>query len=844
MNLIKKEFGVNPELDENAVPEQVVALEMEQKHHKEIIDMFKDVLNLLEKISNKDINVDNTEEFKRKSAKNAYKKTYGKSNSNKKKVDQDRIEKLKLDTFNKRYEEIQNANVPQEVKEIMLNDLMKLKSKKATSKNISRIKNLPSVDEYVNRFRSDLRDEYNINEEDLKKDEKHKPFFDKLSREKEESEKAKEAGVDPNNVQNFAAGGLVTKTGLATVSRGEYVSTPNVVNEVMQTVPTLLKNMTKSEDDNRNIFQKILDKVSAILKINKNKDSVVEKIDESGNVMKFFRNSRKDLVADMGDTGTRKAIEEAKERKEENKNIFARFGDMFRGFLDKINPFSKNKDGEDNDSYISKIQNKGKTIAGIAAGVEFLPKIIEVVVPIVKDLWDDKILPFLKNTVAPWITNTLIPFLAESLGKVLSSAIKNLPALISGLGTTISTVMNTEWGYDNQKIGDTLKEAVVRDTFQGGRGMRTVGKLISKSKPKTIKGKLFKTGGKFGTKIIQKGQNLVNRGLSAIDNIGYSKGKGIRALSEKAAAKTGGFVTRVSDDIIKGGSKLATKAKGGIKKGASKVASAVVNAADSGGAKGIIGKIGKKCIELVDNIMNSKIVKKLMGNKKFAGKTLCKPIIEFLERNAAKLAAKVSAKTSAAVSSAGIINAAWAIADFISGWNNAENIIGITGNATIGMKLAAGLIKAINGFVLFGLIPENLLVDLLLPVFGKLVDKDGSIQKQREQAKEEVARYNAEHGTNYTVAEYNKKVLGKTGFFGKVKKGIVGIGQKIGEGAGWVADKVKGAAGWVADKAKGAAGWVADKAKGAAGWVKDKVSGIGEKVSGFASGAKESYKSC
>ena len=99
-----------------------------------------------------------------------------------------------------------------------------------------------------------------------------------------------------------------------------------------------------------------------------------------------------------------------------------------------------------------------------------------------------------------------------------------------------------------------------------------------------------------------------------------------------------------------------------------------------------------------------------------------------------KASSKVIGKVSAFVSTGGAISILFAVGDFISGYTNANTILAVT-EATFPEKLICGILKAINGVVTLGLVPEativSILTDTLLPLFG--IDND-ELKKRQEEA--------------------------------------------------------------------------------------------------------------
>lgn len=100
--------------------------------------------------------------------------------------------------------------------------------------------------------------------------------------------------------------------------------------------------------------------------------------------------------------------------------------------------------------------------------------------------------------------------------------------------------------------------------------------------------------------------------------------------------------------------------------------------------------------------------------------------------------------------------------DFTTGYEDARTTLGIIDEPTVPQKIISGLLRAVKNFIpIVGtLIPDSAVIDVfceyIAPVFGI---NPSELMKQREQAQETVNAYNQEHGTNYSVGEYNKAVL-------------------------------------------------------------------------------------
>ena len=105
-----------------------------------------------------------------------------------------------------------------------------------------------------------------------------------------------------------------------------------------------------------------------------------------------------------------------------------------------------------------------------------------------------------------------------------------------------------------------------------------------------------------------------------------------------------------------------------------------------------------------------------------------------------------------------VLNIAVAVSDFVTGYEDARTTLGITAEPTKPQRLIAGLLRLVKNLIpIVGpFIPDDLIINVFTSTLGGIF-KD--LNEQRSQAKAEVAQYNAEHGTDYDVGEYNKAVL-------------------------------------------------------------------------------------
>lgn len=150
-----------------------------------------------------------------------------------------------------------------------------------------------------------------------------------------------------------------------------------------------------------------------------------------------------------------------------------------------------------------------------------------------------------------------------------------------------------------------------------------------------------------------------------------------------------------------------------------------------------------------------------------------------ISKNAGKIAENTSKLIQNISDIVPVLNVIVMITDFHTGYEDARTTLGITAEPTFPQRIISGLLRLVKNLIpIIGpFIPDDFVVNIfckwIAPVFGL---KGSELMKQREDAKAEVEAYNAEHGTNYDVGEYNKAVLNDytlTERFGNVGKTIV-----------------------------------------------------------------------
>jgi len=234
------------------------------------------------------------------------------------------------------------------------------------------------------------------------------------------------------------------------------------------------------------------------------------------------------------------------------------------------------------------------------------------------------------------------------------------------------------------------------------------------------------------------------------------------------------------DDVLKIGKRSISDISGGITKklasNADNIAGKALNAITSDNQ--LIKAALNTLQGTMEKLLNNVTVRSIIGKK---ADTIIETFIPKLLKEAseslAKAGGKLAVKVGALVSTGGLLNIAFAAADFISGFNDAKTTLGIIEEPTFGQKVCCGLLKALSGlFIVTSFIPEstwaNLFFDFILPIFG---EEDSNIQKLRDEADKTVSEYNKKNGTDYSVKEYNTEVKGDVGFFKKVSNKVQSV---------------------------------------------------------------------
>lgn len=303
---------------------------------------------------------------------------------------------------------------------------------------------------------------------------------------------------------------------------------------------------------------------------------------------------------------------------------------------------------------------------------------------------------------------------------------------------------------------------------------------------------------------------------------GAKKGK-LASFIEKGAGKAAGRKA-ASQAMFKEATEKTTEelAQQGFKNLGKGLASLTAK-----GNKGLIAKILDVATKGIKSLFGSSILKTQMaqamkeGGKKASkevvdkyakelGEQITKKLIPKMSESLAKASGKVLGKLGATIASGGVLKLAFITGAFLSGWNNANNIMGIVDKVSkpsAMARFACAIVSALNEAFVMGLLPLGFLFDnIVLPLVAPLLKIDTTeIEEDRQASADYVAEENEELGTNMSVEEYNNqnklttKIKNKAkGLFETAKEGVGGVvqgvkktGSKIAKGTKGVVDTVK-----------------------------------------------------
>lgn len=559
------------------------------------------------------------------------------------------------------------------------------------------------------------------------------------------------------------------------------------------------RNVGKKEDNNKSLIQELADA------------QTMTQIDPYGNVIELKKTSDGELEADMSDSSTAKAISIANEERESKQSFMSKMSEGF-GFLKPSSEEDKKKRKEKGllGWLLDLIPGNIKTAGLMGAGLLFAPQILkftkEHVMPLASGIWEDNIKPWISEKGIPMFREGLVGVVRALPGMIIDGVkfgITELaPALLSGIRDIL--------GFgEKDTLGESITDTAVRQIATGGR-MSTAGldalQTVNNSAKAASEG--VSTASKLGSSIARIMKNpfkLANpveqvKGMTKMSMFAGNKAFKLGGkLVNGAAEKVSSIYNKIDNVAIKGNSlkSFSDSIKKKFTSGAEAVGTAMIKFSQE---ETFVANAMKKMSEFFSKFLSNPKTIDILGTEitEKMAKIFVPNFIERLGKSAIKNAGKIGAKIGGAFLTGGLLNMVFAVTDFISGYNDAQNILGIIEEPTLGMKVASGLLKSINGlFIITSLVPEkvyvDILLDTLLPVFGK---DDSKLQQMRKDANERIKQYKDENKITgkFTVRDFNNQVKAERKKLNPADRngnGKVSIGEKVVNFGSSVVNKVK-----------------------------------------------------
>lgn len=293
----------------------------------------------------------------------------------------------------------------------------------------------------------------------------------------------------------------------------------------------------------------------------------------------------------------------------------------------------------------------------------------------------------------------------------------------------------------------------------------------------------FLSGSSIGRLLLSKAQAGKSILGSGISSLGKTLLKNAPFLIGTKQAMDNGEYDRVGTNVAKQSIKVGKYFSTGAAaaSGAISATQMLASSADD---------IGKVAIKNGGNVF-SKIITFVRNciSKLFKSKTVAAILKKFGKADTDKIASTVLSHFDDALKKLGseaaqkflsklniIVTVATAVYDFASGMHDACEYFKIdAGDVTIGMRLAAGLAKAISG-IAFGLLPVAWLAGIIYKLFANKETED-ELKEKQDKLKQKTAEYNQANGTSLSVDEYIDST--HDSIWDKIKKGATSVKDKV-----------------------------------------------------------------
>lgn len=453
-----------------------------------------------------------------------------------------------------------------------------------------------------------------------------------------------------------------------------------------------------------------------------------------------------------------------------------------------------------------KSQKKLKWWQLLLAGIVAAPFVKKFINNMVKPIWEQAISPWLKDTALPWLEDKFtktkdwffdeaLPKLQDNAGQLLATFAESLPEIIcNGIKGTFRVGSSFAGSLFGKKSNVGGKSTLNTEDKNGSE----LSNITDKDGNKLTYGQIqsgeyndnmYNAQGAKAT--VDEDGNIIfedqsDGNAAYISRMGNAMGRSfIKGNTGFALTTTSKLANKLlsNKNILSKGAGLGLKAVTAPLEFAANPMKAISKGADvlSTGA----GKVGEKALKIIDgckSLLNklfgdSKVLKKLAQVADVLGiKNIDEWIInihskldDLFSKTIKESAEKVGkSQLGHAVSKVtAFLGPIMAVADFLTGCDKAESILGVSDTGIV-EELVAGFTNAVCNFtIILSIIPGvNSIASSIMNLF---TDSNEFEQRQKE-ADEEVEKYNEENGTTYSKEEYlerNKSFTGKV--WGKVK---------------------------------------------------------------------------
>ena len=228
----------------------------------------------------------------------------------------------------------------------------------------------------------------------------------------------------------------------------------------------------------------------------------------------------------------------------------------------------------------------------------------------------------------------------------------------------------------------------------------------------------------------------------------------------KAGKGTGSYYNHLTEEVVD----VVVKEKKGILASLKSVLDAVCNKLFE--PDGVVAKLAAK--------FRGCTTTELAIPVQEAGEKVKKSLLQKMGEKIKNLAGSALSAISGIITSIPLLKIAEITIDFISGVRNARDILGITEEVAVSIpeQVVAGLMRALNGSFMRGLVPEDMVVDIVVDVLAPIFSDNAfsDLKMRRKESAEILEKYEVETGLRLSVEEYNHR----NSLFNKARRKIAG----------------------------------------------------------------------